>query len=313
MRYFELPRTPPISKIGLGTWQFGSREWGYGDDYAMREAGAIVRRALELGVTLIDTAEIYALGRSERIVGAALHGLREQAFVATKLFPVLPIASVVRWRARESAKRLGIARLDLYQVHQPNPLVREGTTMRGMRALQDSGLVGDVGVSNYPLARWQRAEEALGRPVLSNQVAYSLVERGAEDKLIPYAAEHDRIVIAHSPLARGLLSARYDATHRPRNFVRRRNPLFSVDSLERAAGLFASLKEIAAAHDATTAQVALAWTIRHDHVVAIVGASSVAQVEANAAAAELVLRTDEIDALSAAAAHGTSASTAASR
>ena len=301
MRYLDLPRSLPISKIGLGTWQFGSREWGYGDDFATREAGVIVRRALELGMTLIDTAEIYALGRSERIVAAALTGVREQAYIATKLFPLLPIAPVVRWRGRASAKRLGVARLDLYQVHQPNPLVRDGTTMRGMRALQDSGLVGDVGVSNYPLVRWRRAEESLGRPVLSNQVAYSLVERGPERELLPYAAEQGRIVIAHSPLARGLLSARYDGAHRPRNLVRRRNRLFSVDSLSQASGLFATLREIAAAHDATPAQVALAWTIRHTNVVAIVGASRVAQVEENAAAAELALRPDEVDVLSKAA------------
>src|SRR5439155_1274230 len=105
----------------------------------------------------------------------------------------------------------------------------------------------------------------------------------ARPEWIPYATAHDRIVIAHSPLARGLLSARYDATHRPRNLVRRRNPLFSVERLDRASGLFTALREVAAVHDATPAQVALAWTIRHDNVVAIVGASSVAQVEENAA------------------------------
>ncbi len=260
-----------------------------------------MRRALELGVRLIDTAEIYALGRSERIVGAAISGRRDDVFLATKLFPILPLAPVVRWRARSSAKRLGVTRLDLYQVHQPNPLVRDGTTMRGMRALQDEGLVGEIGVSNYPLGRWRDAEAQLGRPVLSNQVSYSLVERGPERDLLPYAAEAERIVIAHSPLARGFLSARYDAANRPRNLVRRRNPLFSANSLEQAAVLFSALKEIASAHDATPAQVALAWTIRHPNVVAIVGASSVRQVEENAAAADVELGADETEALSAAA------------
>ena len=173
--------------------------------------------------------------------------------------------------------------------------------MRGMRALQDARVVGDVGVSNYPLARWRRAEATLGRPVLSNQIAYSLVERAPEQGQIPYACELGRIVIAHSPLARGFLSARYDAAHRPRNLVRRRNPLFSKESLARAGGLFATLTEIGAAHDATPAQVALAWTIRHENVVAIVGASHVDQVDANAAAADITLAADEIDALSAAA------------
>jgi aryl-alcohol dehydrogenase-like predicted oxidoreductase len=301
MKYLDVDGIGRVSRIGVGTWQFGSREWGYGDAYADREAAAIVRRSLQLGVTLIDTAEIYALGRSERIVGAAISGRRDDVFLATKLFPLLPVAPVVKWRARSSAKRLGVARLDLYQVHQPNPLVRDGTTMRGMRALQDEGLVGDVGVSNYSPARWREAETALGRPVLSNQVSYSLVERAAEQDLIPYAAVRGRIVIAHSSLARGFLSARYDGAHRPRNLVRRRNPLFSPESLAHAAGLFGALEEIASAHEATPAQVALAWTIRHPNVVALVGASSVRQAEQNAAAADIELGADETEALTAAA------------
>ena len=301
MRYLELDGVPALSKIGLGTWQFGSREWGYGEAYASREAGRIVRRALELGVTLIDTAEIYGFGRSERIVGAALGADRDRVFLATKIFPLFPVAPVVRRRAAGSARRLGIRRLDLYQVHQPNPLVRDGTTMRGMRDLQDRGVVGEVGVSNYSLPRWRRAEAALERRVLSNQVSYSLADRRPERDLIPYAAESDRVVIAYSPLARGFLSARYGPDRRPRNAVRRRG-LFAAESLERARGLFAVLRQVADAHDATPAQVALAWVIRHPNVVAIVGASAVAQVEANAAAAHLQLAADEIDALTAAAA-----------
>ena len=301
MRYLELEGVPALSRIGLGTWQFGSREWGYGDEYATVEAGRIVRRALELGVTLIDTAEIYGLGRSERIVGAALGGDRDRAFLATKILPVFPVAAVVRRRAAGSARRLGVRRLDLYQVHQPNPLVRDGTTMRGMRVLQDRGVVGEVGVSNYSLGRWRAAERALGRRVLSNQVAYSLVERTAERELIPFATGSDRLVIAHSPLARGFLSGRYGPDDRPRNAVRRRG-LFSSESLERGRGLLAVLREIADGRGVTQAQVALAWVIRHPNVVAIVGASSVEQLEANAAAVEIELTRAEVDVLTAAAA-----------
>ncbi len=296
MRYLELEGVPALSRIGLGTWQFGSREWGYGREYASAEAGRIVRRALELGITLIDTAEIYGFGRSERIVGAALGADRERVFLATKIFPLFPVAAVVRRRAAGSARRLGVRRLDLYQVHQPNPLVRDGTTMRGMRALQDRGVVGEVGVSNYTLARWQAAENALERRVLSNQVSYSLVDRSAELELIPYAAETGRIVIAYSPLSRGFLSTRYSPDHRPANAVRRRG-LFSQESLERAQGLFATLREVADVHQATPAQVALAWVIRHPNVVAIVGASSADQAKANAEAADLNLNPDEVTAL----------------
>src|SRR3954470_14151463 len=122
MRFVEVGGVR-VSVIGLGTWQFGSREWGYGDEYAEREAGDITRRALDLGINLIDTAEIYAFGRSERIVGRAVAGRREDAFLATKVFPVMPVAPVVVQRGHASARRLGVDTIDLYQVHWPNPLV----------------------------------------------------------------------------------------------------------------------------------------------------------------------------------------------
>ena len=115
-------------------------------------------------MTLFDTAELYGFGRSERILGQALGEDRERVFLATKLFPLLPVAPVVEQRAVASANRLDVRRIDLYQVHQPNPVVRDGTIMRGMRALQRVGLVGEVGVSNYSLDRWQAAEIGAGQP-----------------------------------------------------------------------------------------------------------------------------------------------------
>jgi aryl-alcohol dehydrogenase-like predicted oxidoreductase len=301
MRYLDIGTTPKISKIGLGTWQFGAKEWGYGEDYARQQAHDIVRRALDLGVTLFDTAEMYGFGRSERILGEALRERPESpAFLATKLFPVLPLAPVVEQRAVASASRLGTRRIDLYQVHWPNPLVSDGTIMRGMSTLQRIGLVGEAGVSNYPLARWQAAERALGGRVLSNQVRYSLADRAPEKDLLPFAAEAGRVVIAYSPLAQGLLSGRYDRANRPANRVRAGNPLFLPENLDRAGELIGVLREMADAHEATPAQIALAWVIRHPAVTAIPGASSVEQLESNVAAAEIELSDDEYAALSAA-------------
>src|SRR5499427_1842375 len=300
MRYLSIGTAKEISKIGLGTWQFGSREWGYGDKYADQVARDIVRRALELGVTLFDTAEIYGFGRSERILGQALGEDRERVFLATKILPVLPVAPVVEQRAVASANRLGAHRLDLYQVHQANPLVRDGTIMRGMRALQRVGLVGEVGVSNYSLDRWRAAEAALGSRVLSNQVQYSLVTRSPEQDLLPFAEETGHVVIAYSPLAQGLLSGRYHRDNRPVNRVRIANPLFLPENLERAGDLIAALREVADAHSATPAQIALAWVIHHPAVVAIPGAAGVEQLEDNVAAAEIKLGDDEYQALQAA-------------
>jgi aryl-alcohol dehydrogenase-like predicted oxidoreductase len=302
MRYLDLGTAKKISKIGLGAWQFGSREWGYGERYAEQEAQAIVSRALELGVTLFDTAEIYGFGRSERILGRALGERLESVFLATKILPVLPIAPVVEQRAVASANRLDARRLDLYQVHQPNPVVRDGTIMRGMRALQRVGLVGEVGVSNYSLARWRAAEDALGSRVLSNQVRYNLVDRAPERELLPYAESSGRLLIAYSPLAQGLLSGRYQADSRPANRVRAANPLFLPENLRRAGDLIAVLREVADAHSVTPAQIALAWVIRHPAVVAIPGASSVQQMESNAAAADITLTDDQYQALQAASA-----------
>ena len=285
----------------MGAWQFGTREWGYGQGYAGQEAEAIVQRAIDLGVTLFDTAEVYGFGRSERILGRALGERRASVFLATKLLPLLPVAPVVEQRAVASANRLGTRLLDLYQVHQANPVIRDGTIMRGMRALQTVGLVGEVGVSNYSLDRWRAAERALGSRVLSNQVQYNLAQRRAEDDLLPYAAEHGRVVIAYSPLAQGLLGGGYDRDHPPANRVRAGNPLFLPENLDRAGELLGVVREVARAHDASPAQIALAWVIRHPAVAAIPGASSVAQLESNVAAADIELSTDEDAALRAAA------------
>jgi aryl-alcohol dehydrogenase-like predicted oxidoreductase len=293
MRYVEAGGVR-LSAIGLGTWQFGSIDWGYGRDYAATTARDITHRALDLGINLFDTAELYGFGRSERILGEALGDRRSEAFIATKITPVFPIAPVVEQRARASLRRLKTDRIDLYQVHAPNPVVPDGPTMTGMRRLMDADLVRHAGVSNYGLDRWRRADAALGEPVLSNQVSFSLVERAPERDLVPFARDNGRIVIAYSPLAQGLLGGRYDPDNRPTGVVRRMNPLFLPENLERASGLVQTLRDVAAAHECTPAQVALAWVIARPNVVAIPGASSVEQVESNAAAADIEL-TDEED------------------
>lgn len=293
MRYVEVDGVR-LSAIGVGAWQFGSKEWGYGRGYAEGEAGRIVSRALDLGINLLDTAELYGFGASERIVGQAIAGRRDQAFVATKLFPVAPVWPVIDWRERESAKRLGIETVDLYQIHQPNPAVPLALQMDGMRRLVAAGRVRHTGVSNFSLGRWQAAERAFGGPVVSNQVRFSLVDRRPLDDLIPWASAEGRVVIAYSPLGQGLLSTRYDADHLPSGGVRSMNSLFLPENLARAGGLLDVLRRVAGDHQATPAQIALAWVVRRPNVVAIPGASSVEQLERNAAAADIEL-TDEQD------------------
>jgi aryl-alcohol dehydrogenase-like predicted oxidoreductase len=300
MKYLDVDGVGTVSRIGLGTWQFGSREWGYGDSYASGAAQDIVRRARALGVTLFDTAEVYGLGNSERILGDALGDERAEVAVASKIFPVAPFPAVVKQRARASARRLQLDRIPLYQVHQPNPVVPDSVIMPGMRDLLDSGTIGAAGVSNYSLSRWQKADSALGRPVISNQVHFSLAHPRALENLVPFAERENRVVIAYSPLAQGLLGGKYGVNNRPGG-VRAINSLFGTENLRRIEPLLQTLRDVAAEVDAKPAQVALAWLLSLPNVVAIPGASSVEQLEFNVAAADIELSADSRDALTTAA------------
>lgn len=288
-----------LSRVGLGTFQFGSGEWGYGEEYASQVAPQIVQRSLDLGVNVFDTAEVYGFGRSERILGAALRSRRSEAFVATKLFPVLPFDPVLRRRFEGSLRRLDTEAIDLYQLHWPNLVVPLSATTRALEHLKRAGKVRHVGVSNYSLARWRQAETLLGTPVLSNQVRYNLVYRRIERDLLPWAQRHDRLIISYSPLQRGLLSGRYGTGSAPRG-VRGRSIEFLPQNLARIGPLLETLRRVAQAHDSSPAQVSLAWLIRRPNVVVIPGASSVAQAQANAEAADLDLTDDEDEELTAA-------------
>ena len=285
-----------VSVIGLGAWQFGSTSWGWDREFGAREAKAIVERAVELGITFFDTAEVYAGGASERILGAALREHRDQAFVASKVWPTHPLRPQVLAAAVGSLARLQMDRIDLYQVHWPNPLLPISWTMAGMRDLLDAGRIGAVGVSNFSLGQWRRAEAALGTVVPSNQVRYNLLQRAPERDMLPFAREEGRVIVAYSPLAQGLLSGRYGPAHAPGG-VRRLNPLFTRENLERVRPVLDALGAVAKAHAATPAQIALAWVVSRPGVVAIPGAKSVEQVEQNAAAADIELSPGEAAAL----------------
>ena len=291
MRYLEVDGRR-VSRIGLGTWQFGSREWGYGRDFDEADCAAVVRRALELGITLVDTAEIYGGGNSERILGRALDP-DDEVWLATKYMPYLPLPHVIVNHASRSLERLGRSRVALYQMHWPNPAVPLRVQFPGMRRVYEAGLTDHLGVSNYSLRRWRAAERLVGRPILSNQVRYNLLDRGAERDLIPFAAAGDRLIMAYSPLAQGALSGRYTRDNPPTG-VRRVNGLFTPENLDRARPVVDALRDIAHRHGASPSQIALAYVVAQPRVVAIPGAKSVAQVEANAAAADIELSDAEL-------------------
>jgi aryl-alcohol dehydrogenase-like predicted oxidoreductase len=293
MRYVEIEGMR-LSRIGLGTWQFGSREWGYGDGYATDVAPALIHRAAELGITMLDTAEAYGPGRSERIIGETLPSLTDEQraglVVATKFLPIAPAEPIVAWQAAGSRRRLDMDVLDLLYVHWKNPFVSARRVMQAMRPLVEEGLVRRAGVSNFTLAQWREAEAALRAPVVANQVQFSLVAPGPAQELVPYAAASERVVVAYSPLGQGVLAGRTDWSGarfgRPQaRLARRRDGLDPVQVV---------IRRVAEAHGATSAQVALAWVIAHPNTVAIPGARTIAQLEENAAAADLDLTEEEL-------------------
>ncbi len=160
--------------------------------------------------------------------------------------------------------------------------------MQAMRQLMDAGQGHQVGVSNFGLEQWEEAEAALGRPVISNQVQYHLLERRQGGSLLPYAREHERLVIAYSPLAQGLLGGKYGPDNVPQD-LRANFGIFSMDNLRRSPAVLEVISDVGQHHGATPAQVALAWLLLDPQVMVIPGARSVAQLEANAAAADVQL------------------------
>ena len=290
MRYVEAAGVR-VSAIGLGTWQFGSGDWGYGLDYARTIAPAILKRALELGVTLIDTAETYGSGASELIVGTVVRDAARDPFIATKFTPLLPIRSVMVDHAERSRRRLQVAAIDLYQLHFPNPIVPVREQAAGLRRVLDLGIARHVGVSSHSVRRWEAMERAVGRPVISNQIEFSLARSGPTRDHLPYAVAHDRLVIAFSPLGQGLLAGDHPRRMNPARWLRR---ILGSAQARHIAAVREVIRDVAAAHDATMAQVALAWLISHPNVVAIPGARTIEQLESNVRAADLELTPDEL-------------------
>ncbi len=279
MRTAALGRTGErLSVIGLGTWQWGALEWGWGLSYGKRQALEALDRALGLGVNWLDTAEMYGPWRSERLIGEALRGRRDGLFVASKVMPFHSFENA----CAGSRRRLGVDAIDLYQVHWPNPLVPVPVMMRTMERLKKRGWIRHIGVSNFSAAQLREAREALPRSeVASNQVKYNLLEREAEASLLPGCRKSGVTLIAYSPLAQGALSGKYGPDRQPSDWVRRSHPLFSRENLRRAAPLITTLGAVGKKHGRSISQVALNRLVCDPRVVAIPGAKSAAQAEEN--------------------------------
>ena len=281
---------PRIPVIGLGAWPIGG---GMGQ---MEESEAIrtVRGAIDAGVTLVDTAQAY--GPSESVVGKALRdGYRERCFLATKVSGDYSPAAV-RAAMENSLRALGVDHVDLYQVHswrgERDPIE---ATMAAMARLQQEGKTRHLGVSNFNAAQMQAA--AAVAPFVSSQPRYNMLDREIEAADLPWCEANGVGNLAHSPLAKGLLTGRYAPGHVfPDDDERTRSPRFQGELFGRYCAVAGRLGEVAADKGLTLVQMAIAWCLRQPAVSCVlVGAKSPEQVREHLGAAEVSFDSGELD------------------
>jgi aryl-alcohol dehydrogenase-like predicted oxidoreductase len=290
-----------LSPIGLGCWQFSKgngfigKFWSALKDEIVRE---IVQTSLDGGINWCDTAEVYGWGASETALTSALTSLGKDALIATKWWPAFRTAGSIHRVIEEQLQRL--KHIDLYQVHQPFGFSSVEKEMDAMARLVETKKVRYIGVSNFSAGKMRRADVQLrkhGLRLISNQVLYNLLDRNIESNgVLDTAKELGLSIIAYSPLKQGILTGRFhddpEAFQRLAGF-RKYIPDFKPKGLERTRPLINLISEIAQKHNVVSAQVALAWVISDEAVVAIPGASSSAQALKNAASMDIKLSDDE--------------------
>jgi diketogulonate reductase-like aldo/keto reductase len=253
-----------IPVIGMGTWEIGDAQ----DEGRALEVQAL-RKGIELGMTMIDTAEMYGYGNAERLVGQAIKGTRDEVFIVTKVPPEHFGYDQVLSSCEGSIRRLGVEHIDLYLLHWPSYRVPIGETMKAMEELVSHGKIRYIGVSNFSVAQTLKAREALPRSELvCNQVRYSLTHRAIESELLPFCEREKLTVMAYQPLDSG-----------------------RVPSSKIPPGLLDK-------YGMTPAQLMLNWVTYREGVVAIPKASKMAHVEENAAAVGTRISADDYRALS---------------
>lgn len=276
-----------VSRIGLGGLQFGTPGYGISEKDVMKET---INQAIDSGINFIDTAEVYAAGGSERVIGEAVkeRGDRDDLVIATKVYPENLRYNDVLKAAAASLKRLQTDVIDLYQIHHPSPAVPLAETMKAMDELLEAGKVRYVGVSNFDPSLVQMAMDSLrSGDVISNQMEYSLVVRDIEKETLPFLRSAGVVTIAYSPLSMGVLTGKYDqSTGLPKEDRRSMLALFRKDNLRQIEPLTEVMREIGDAHDASVPQVALNWLLQFDDVFPIPGAKNPEQAQNNVSAAE---------------------------
>ena len=296
-----------LPTLGIGTWAWGdSLFWGYGSDYGEKEVQNAFDAAIAGGASFFDTAEVYGLGESERLLGRFLKQTTQPVQIATKYFP-LP------WRFGKQAvadaltaslKRLDVEQIALYQVHMPfDFFMGQPTLMEALAEEIKRGRVLTVGVSNYSASQMQQAHDLLaqyGVPLAVNQVRYSLLTRQIEQNgILELARKLGVTILAYSPLAQGLLTGKYtpDSTERVTG-ARKLDPKFSAQGLSKIEPLITQLRQLGEKYQKTTVQVALNWLIAQGNVIPIPGAKNARQAKENAGALGWQLSAEDVEQLS---------------
>jgi aryl-alcohol dehydrogenase-like predicted oxidoreductase len=294
-----------LTTVGLGTWAMGG-PWQYGwgpqdDDDAI----AAVLAALDAGINWIDTAPAYGLGHSEELVGQALKQTRHKPYIATKCgllwndkkekVSCLKRQSI-RAECHASLERLGVATIDLYQMHWPEPDEDVEEAWEEMARLVEEGKVRYLGVSNFSVEQIERVARI--HPVASLQPPYSMLHREVETELLPYCGRHSIGVVAYSPMQRGLLTGKFDHARLAALAAddhRRWNPDFQEPQFSVTLEMVERLKKIAERNGRTCAQLAVSWVLRRAEVTAaIVGARHPDQIEETVQASDWNLSDDDI-------------------
>jgi aryl-alcohol dehydrogenase-like predicted oxidoreductase len=297
-----------VAPLGIGTWAWGERRfWGYGQGYGQAEVAAAFDASVAAGITFFDTAEIYGGGESERLLGEFIRTREATVVVGTKFapWPWRQGKRAVRRAITGSLRRLGLRRVDLYQVHFPYTVLSQRLLLDALADAVADGEVGAVGVSNYGARQVARARDILARrgvPLASNQVQYSLFHRRPEtDGTLAACRAAGATLIAYSPLAQGLVTGKYrPGGARPADF-RRYTGSFGEANLRAVARVVELLRAIGQNHGGKSPeQVALNWLIAQSGVLPIPGAKDGRQATSNAGALGWSLAPEELVAIDAA-------------
>lgn len=299
-----------VPRLGLGcmgmTMAYGRRD--------PQSGIATIRRALDRGVRLLDTADMYANGRNETLVGRGIAGRREEAIIATKTgvltWPLLGLPSGVdgsprhiRARAERSLRNLGVDVIDLYYLHRVDPKVPVEESVGAMAELVERGLVRELGLSEATGEQLRRA--CAVHPIAALQTEWSILSREIEDDPVPVARELGITLVPYSPISRGMLSGDPSAMSPGLLDFRRFLPRWAPENREHNAGVVEQIRAIAARHHATPAQIAIAWVLaRGEDVVPIPGTSRPERIDENLGALEVGLTPEDLAALDALTAAG---------